>query len=63
MHPVIVSDRDSQVGMGRGRFSPLVGLLAVILGALIAGSAGAAMGLILLLFLLQIGLTSRTTRH
>jgi hypothetical protein len=63
MHPVMISDRDSQDGMGRGRFSPLAGLFAVLLGALIAGATGAAMGLILLLLLLQIGLTSRTTRH
>jgi hypothetical protein len=62
MHPLIVADRGSSHYLpGKGRFFPLAGLLALIVGTLVAGPIGAGIGLVALLLLLQIAHSASPT--
>ena len=64
MHPPIVADPDSRGEiLGTGRLAHTLGLLAPIVGMLVAGPLGAGAGLMIMLLILQIWHRSTRARH
>ncbi len=64
MHPMIVADPESKNHLGgNGRFAPLAGLVAIVIGASVAGPTGAAIGMIALFLLLEFSHNTAGSRH